>query len=85
MKHLLVTPLQMGRIIQTARKASQLNQSELASRIGLSQSRISAFELQPENISLWQLLSLLNALDLQLTVEKRMQPDAAGSSDITEW
>ncbi len=89
MLHNLVTPTQMGQILKTARKTSQLSQTELASRVGLSQSRISAFEQQPENIGLGQLLSVLNALGLELTVQARQttapQVLQARDSDAPEW
>lgn len=89
MLHNLVTPTQMGQILKTARKTSQLSQTELASRVGLSQSRISAFEQQPENIGLGQLLSVLNALGLELTVQPRQttasQALQARDSDVPEW
>ena len=89
MPHTLVTPTQMGQILKTARKSSQLSQTELASRVGLSQSRISAFEQQPENIGLGQLLSVLNALGLELSVQARQttapQVLQARDSDAPEW
>ncbi len=89
MSHTLVTPTQMGQILKTSRKTSQLSQTELASRVGLSQSRISAFEQQPENISLGQLLSVLNALGLELTVQARQtavpQTLLARDTDAPEW
>lgn len=89
MPHTLVTPTQMGQILKTARKNKQLSQTELASRVGLSQSRISAFEQQPENIGLSQLLSVLNALGLELTVQARQstspQTLLARDGDAPEW
>ncbi len=89
MVHTLVTPTQMGQILKTSRKAKQLSQTELASRVGLSQSRISAFEQQPENIGLGQLLSVLNALGLELTIPARQNaaPQAllARDTDTPEW
>lgn len=89
MLHNLITPTQMGQILKTARKTSQLSQTELGSRVGLSQSRISAFEQQPENIGLGQLLSVLNALGLELSVQARQttapQVLQARDSDAPEW
>lgn len=89
MPHTLVTPTQMGQILKTARKTSRLSQAELASRVGLSQSRVSAFEQQPENIGLGQLLSVLNALGLELAVQPRQSttPQAllASDTDAPEW
>lgn len=89
MPHTLVTPTQLGQILKTSRKTSQLSQTELASRVGLSQSRISAFEQKPENINLGQLLSVLNALGLELTVQARQtaapQTLLARDTDAPEW
>ena len=89
MPHTLVTPTQMGQILKTSRKAKRLSQTELASRVGLSQSRISAFEQQPENIGLGQLLSVLNVLGLELTIQARQttEPQAllARDTDTPEW
>jgi HTH-type transcriptional regulator/antitoxin HipB len=81
----LVTPTQMGQILKTARKASQLSQGELASRVGLSQSRISVFEQQPENISLGQLMAVLNVLGLELSVQSRQAATIARDTDTPEW
>lgn len=89
MIHTLVTPAQMGQILKTSRKASQISQTELASRVGLSQSRISVFEQQPENISLGQLLCVLNALGLELHVQPRQNAGPktllARDTDAPEW
>lgn len=81
----LVTPTQMGQILKTARKASHLSQGELASRVGLSQSRISVFEQQPENISLGQLMAVLNVLGLELSVQSRQATPIARDTDAPEW
>ncbi len=81
----LVTATQMGQILKTARRASQLSQGELASRVGLSQSRISVFEQRPENISLGQLLAVLNALGLELSVQSRQTTPIASDTDAPEW
>ncbi len=85
MDHLVVTPNQLRQILKTARKASQLSQGELAARVGLSQSRISAFEQDTANIGLGQLLALLNALDLDLLVKPRNDTSPAAVSPSSEW
>ncbi len=81
----LVTPTQMGQILKTARKASHLSQGELASRVSLSQSRISVFEQQPENISLGQLMAVLNVLGLELSVQSRPAATIASDTDTPAW
>jgi HTH-type transcriptional regulator/antitoxin HipB len=65
------TNVQIGRALQSARKARGLSQMQLAARVGLSQARISALELQPGSISVDQLLALCANLGLELTLGER--------------
>ncbi|MGB4584642.1 MAG: helix-turn-helix transcriptional regulator [Rhodoferax sp.] len=44
MKHLLLSSLQLGQLLKSARKRMPLNQHELGARVGLSQARISQME-----------------------------------------
>jgi HTH-type transcriptional regulator/antitoxin HipB len=64
----LLTPMQLGRMLQSARKATKLSQAAVGARIGLSQKRISALELDPGSITVEQLLKWCPALGLELTV-----------------
>jgi len=82
MKQVLSVANQAGPLLQAARKSARLSQTALAQRLGLSQSRLSAMELDPGSINLAQLLALLSALDLELIVQARpaarnTQPTAA--------
>jgi HTH-type transcriptional regulator / antitoxin HipB len=74
MKQLLSVPAQAGALLQAARKAAGLSQTTLAQRLGLSQSRLSAMELDPGSISLEQLLALCGALQLELVMQTRPGP-----------
>ncbi|CAG9174685.1 hypothetical protein LMG23994_02931 [Cupriavidus pinatubonensis] len=77
MKQVLSTPLQVRQVLQGARKAAGLNQSETAARLNISQSRMSHMELNPGSISVDQLLALMGVLGLELVVqEKRGGVDA---------
>ncbi|QHE84225.1 helix-turn-helix domain-containing protein [Hydrogenophaga sp. BPS33] len=67
----LRTPQQLGLLLRSARKARQLTQSQLALRLGVSQSRVSQLELQPKDMTLEQVLSACAALGLELTVADR--------------
>lgn len=69
--HVLVTPVQLGSILQAARKERGLTQASLAARMGMSQSRISYLELHAEQISLGQLLTWCAVLRLELSVGER--------------
>jgi len=67
----IVTAASLGRILQSARKASKLSQAQLATRIGMSQARTSALEREPGSISVDQLLAMCSSLGLQLSIAPR--------------
>ncbi|MEM5438592.1 helix-turn-helix domain-containing protein [Paraburkholderia diazotrophica] len=71
MKRTLITPHQLGQILRTARRAKGLSQAQAASRVGLSQSRLSAMELNPDSITTAQLFTLLAMYGLELAVQTR--------------
>ena len=87
MKQVLSVPAQIGPLVKAARKAAGLSQTELAQRLGISQSRMSAMELDPGSISLEQLLAICAALDLELLAQTRPGPESAarGSAAKPEW
>jgi HTH-type transcriptional regulator / antitoxin HipB len=85
MKQLLSVPDQAGPILQAARKSAGLSQAALAGRLGLSQSRMSAMELDPGSISLEQLLALFSALNLELLVQTKPGSRGDTSSAKPEW
>jgi HTH-type transcriptional regulator / antitoxin HipB len=62
---------QIGAILSTSRKALKLSQSDVASKMGLSQNRLSELESRPETLTVAQLLALLNLLGLELTIAER--------------
>lgn len=66
---------QLGQVLQGARKIAGLTQADAAARLAISQSRISHMELNPETISVAQLLALLGAYELDLIVEPRAVRD----------
>ena len=72
---------QLGPLLQAARKSAGLSQTALAQRLGISQSRLSAMELNPASINLAQLLALCSALGLEL----RLQTRADGHRAKPEW
>jgi HTH-type transcriptional regulator/antitoxin HipB len=71
MKQILSLSKQLGPILQSARKSAGLSQMELAQRLGISQSRISAMELDPGSINVNQLLALLAALNHEVLVQPK--------------
>lgn len=77
MEHVLASSSQLGLVLKAARKRAHLSQSALASRIGISQSRMSELELQPGAISLDQLLAIAGVLGLELAIGNK--PSSAAS------
>jgi HTH-type transcriptional regulator/antitoxin HipB len=75
MKHLLLSSLQLGQLLKSARKRMNLNQLELGARVGLSQARISQMEREPHTIAVDQLLTLMSVLNLELMVQERLTVD----------
>jgi HTH-type transcriptional regulator / antitoxin HipB len=78
----VLTSMQLGRLLQSARKAKKLSQAAVGARLGLSQKRISALELSPGNISVDQLLALSSVLGLELQIQQKGSPSAASKA---EW
>lgn len=71
MKHIVLSSLQLGQLLKSARKRMHLNQHQLGLRVGLSQARISHLEREPQTISVEQLLELMSALQLELVMQDR--------------
>ncbi len=80
----LMTAAQLGSVLQVARKAQGLTQAALASRIGLSQSRVSHLELNAHELSVEQLLAWCAALGLELTIGTR-GGSTSSSTMQTDW
>lgn len=71
---------QLGTIIRNARKKKGLSQTQLGELAGLRQASISAIESGKPSTRLDTLMSVLAALDLELSVTSRSK----GSSDDLE-
>jgi HTH-type transcriptional regulator/antitoxin HipB len=85
MRQILSLSKQLGPIIQSARKSAGLSQTELAQRLGISQSRISAMELDPGSINVEQLLALLAALNHEVLVQPKKSIGEERGSNPPEW
>ncbi len=71
MKQILSVVDQLSPLLQAARKSAHLSQTALARRLGVSQSRMSAMELNPSSLSVAQLLAMCSALNLELMLQSR--------------
>ena len=79
---LLLTAPQLGQLLVSNRKRLKLTQAAVASRVGLSQNRISYLEKHPEEISVKQLLSWCSVLELDLRLGER---ETSAASSSAEW
>jgi len=79
MQQFLSNPVQLGQILQSARKARKLTQAAVAQALGLSQSRLSVLEMDPRSITFEQLMALVNlyGLRLQLLDKENSAPTKA--------
>ena len=68
MNPILRTPEQLQLAIRARRKALGLTQAEVATRMGLSQKRLSALERNPALLSVSQLLVLTALLGIELRI-----------------
>jgi HTH-type transcriptional regulator/antitoxin HipB len=80
--HLLLTAAQLGQLLISTRKRHKLTQAAVATRVGLSQNRISYLESHADEISVKQLLSWCAALELELQLGER---DTSTASSSVEW
>ena len=86
MKQILSLSDQLAPLLQAARKSAGLSQKELAKRLSLSQSRMSAMELDPASMRLDQLLSICATLQLELVVQTKGSPDQSQTGPTRqEW
>ena len=86
MQQILSISDQLAPLLQAARKSAGLSQTELAKRLNLSQSRMSAMELDPASMRLDQLLSICVTLQLELVVQTKGSPESKQPNLVgQEW
>jgi HTH-type transcriptional regulator/antitoxin HipB len=85
MQQTIATPYQMGQILAAGRRRAGLTQAEAASRLGVSQSRVSTLEADSGALTLDQLLTLLGAYELQLQILDKGSSAAASPPSALEW
>jgi HTH-type transcriptional regulator/antitoxin HipB len=69
--HAITTTAQIGATLAARRKHLGLTQEQVASRVGLSQNRLSVLESRPETLTVEQLIALLNVLGLEMRIDPR--------------
>jgi len=76
----LSTPQQAGQILAARRKTVGLSQAAAASKLGISQNRLSELESSPERLTLDRLISLAGLLGLEVVLQEKVPP-----TDASEW
>ncbi|MDD5029436.1 MAG: helix-turn-helix domain-containing protein [Rhodoferax sp.] len=84
MDYLISIRDQLAPQLRSLRKMRQLSQSDLALKLGLSQSRIAAIECNPAAVSAGQLLEILQVLGVNLVLRDTQAPvgDSAPAPSI---
>ncbi|MGL4636988.1 MAG: helix-turn-helix domain-containing protein [Beijerinckiaceae bacterium] len=72
----------LGTIIQTARKTNGESQADFGARIGMHQSALSLIEKGHSGLKLETLLTILAALDLDLTITRRAKGSIEQFADM---
>jgi HTH-type transcriptional regulator/antitoxin HipB len=81
MRLIITNSGQIGEILRGRRKARRVSQAQLAQKLGVSQSRLSAIEAGTAALTVDRLITLANVLDLQLVVEDK----ASKPGPRTDW
>lgn len=81
MRQLITTPGQVGEILRGRRKARRVPQQELATKLGISQSRLSTLEAEPAGLTLDRLVLLAKLLGLEIVLQDKADKPATK----TEW
>ena len=74
------TATQLGALMLARRQALGLSQQDVASRLGISQNRLSELERNPERLTIERLLAYANLLGLELVLQSK-----ATTQPPTEW
>jgi len=81
MRLIITNPGQIGEILRGRRKARRVSQEQLAKKLGVNQSRLSAIEAGTAALTVDRLIALANLLDLQLVVQDK----ANKAEPQTDW
>lgn len=77
------TPEQLGAILRDQRRAKKMSQSQVATRLSISQSWFSELEQNPAELNLARLLVLAKTLGLEVML--RAQEAGPNSTSPEDW
>ena len=79
MSYVIQIPSQLASHLRALRKAKGLTQAELATKVGVDQTRIAKIEGDPLSVSVKQFIKILSALGVQLALEPMLTVHASAS------
>ncbi len=82
MDYLISIADQLAPQLRSMRKARRLNQSDLAVKLGVSQSRIAAIERNPSAVSVGQLIEVLKILGVDLILRDTQTHSGANQTTL---
>lgn len=88
MDYPLLTPKQLAAYLRSLRRARRLTQAALGSKLGLSQRRIATIELEPDAVSIGQIMRILALLDARLIIRapaKKSEATQGPLSNDATW
>ena len=71
MRQPITTTNQVAEILRGRRKARHVSQHELATKVGISQARLSVLEADPSSLPLDRLILLAKLLGLELVIQDK--------------
>lgn len=84
MRAIITNSAQVAEILRGRRKARRIPQQQLAAKLGVSQSRLSAIEAADSALTVERLIALANLLGLQLVLQdKADKPSKRGEQ--ADW
>lgn len=84
MRAIITNATQVAEILRGRRKARRIPQQQLARKLGVSQSRLSAIEAGNSALTVDRLIALANVLGLQLVLQDKADTPSKRGSDA-EW
>lgn len=74
MEYPVLTPAQLALHLRSIRKARQMTQAELGTKLGVNQARVGKIERDPSSVSVGQLMQMLGLLDIRLVLKDAAAP-----------
>ena len=79
------TPTQLGQLLKALRMERKLTQADVAARMGLLQSKISALEANPGRTSVERMFRLLSVLGVELVLRQRGAAKQRRGPGAPQW